>query len=302
MKRFHLLLVAIFLGSVLHAFAQENITVKTVRHKMSKGYQPGYEVNIPQAELDNVKKDWIKFLEKGTKSKADDAGHEVVLKNAVKEKISPDTLSIYSMLLINKDFIQIFTFLEIKDEFFEHSRNPSDIKNQKIHSAIETSLREFAVEQYMIAVEDELKEENDALKDLEGELKDIQKDTESYKKDIASSEEKIKKYESEILLLEAEKEQYKMQLEDKRIESTNIRDKEQLKTQKKIIKGIEKSKKKIEKSIEKERKKIISEQGEISSYEAAIAKNDVVEEKKVEEINAQEEKIDLIEQKLKNIK
>ena len=287
---------------MITAFAQERVIVRQVTHKMSKGEQPGYGVNVPQAEFETVKKNWKKFLENDTRADAIEEGYEIVLKDAVKETLSPDTVNIYSMLLVNKGYIQLYAFFEIDEMFFKYSGDPGDIRSEKIHKRIETDLRNFAVKQYKLAVEDELKIEENKLKQLESELKDIQKDTESHMKDIAGAEEKIKKHEGEIILLEAEKEEYREQLEEKRLERTKIRDKEELKTMKSIVKSIEKSKKKVEKNIEKERKKIISEEADIASYEAAIRANNMLEEEKLNEIKQQQKAIDRIEDKLYNIK
>lgn len=302
MKTKNTLILVCSLFIAVHIVAQERIIVRQVTHQMSKGEQPGYEVNIPEANLASVKKEWMRYLEKNTKGDAVQKGHEIVLEHIVKEDISPDTTTIYSMILLGDDQLELHAFYEINDKFFRLSDDPATIKSQKIHRSIEAHLYDFAVDQYRNAVSEELDLEENHLKELESELKDIQKNIESLRKDIAGSVEQIKKHETEISLLEVEKEQYMEQLEGKRIESTAIKDKEEMKVHDKIVKGIEKSKRKVEKSIEKEKKKIISEEADISGYETSLKRNEKLEEEKLEEIREQREVISRVEEKLGNIR
>lgn len=297
-KAFTILLICI----AMFSFAQKTIEVVTVQETISKGKQPGYAIEIPQASLEDVKKAWKSRIQKGTKSKPVEAGYELVITDAIEKEISPNSFNIYSLLLNKDSLIYLVAFFEIdSSRFFDPDVKSDDIVTQKVNLAIRNYMHSFGVEQYTDAVHQELKTEEKTLKDLNKELKSLKDEEEKNEKNIKSSEQKITTAEEEISMLKTQTLSQIEKIEAARLSLLGITDKEAKKTANKELNALEKGKKKLDGEKEKQEKHIVGYQSDIKESNSEIEKLTESQKEMAEKITAKEEKVNAVEEKLAGI-
>jgi len=283
--------------------AQEKIEVTNTQALMSKGPQTCYVVTIPQADLDIVQKNWIKKLQEGIKNKVKTVNQELMLNQVVKSELSNDTMNIYS-LIIQKEENRIImnVFFEIQGVFFAPKEDKKDLVSDKTDNNIKNYLRAFAVDQYKIAVTNELEGEQKKLETLEEDLKKLEKEEESMTKDNSSLENDIDKTEREIKQIEANIDQKNKAILDNNASILTITGEEDKKAAQEKQKGLEKERNKLEKDRS-------NAKDDISSYKSKIEKNNnnieegkKLQEDKKEEIEKQTEVIKEVQAKLDGIK
>jgi predicted nucleic acid-binding Zn-ribbon protein len=282
--------------------AQEEINVKQITEEMSKGRQPGFAVDIHQADLEIVQRDWIKYIQDDTREKAEKVDHEIQIIGAVDDEINHKPFNLYS-ILINKDtLVKLVAFIEIDSVFFDPKKYPEKLVSDKIESGIRNFLHEFAVEQYKDAVGIEIDDEEKILKSMNRELKDLEDEKEKLEKEITSSEQNITSAEDEVNLLDMEIDSKLSQIESSRLRISSMTDKETKKVAQKELKDLEKDKKKLDDKKTKMNKEIVGHQSDIKGFEKEIKKNLELQETKADEIKQQEELIKSLEDKLAAIK
>jgi hypothetical protein len=270
---------------------------------MSQGIQPGYQVIIPQAQLDDVKKAWAKLISTEVKSKPIEIEHEIHLNQAIASEISPDPINIYSLLTDVDSSIHLVAFYEIDSGyFFDSETYPDNLVSNKVFNGIQNYMRRFAVDQYVMAVEEELKLEENKLKELDRELTGLKKENEKMEKSIKEEEQNIIKADEEIKILLGQKEKQLEIIEEKRIANSLLTDKEAKKTARSEVKILEKERKKADRNIEKLEKDKVSSNNEIEENQKVIEENLEDQEVLVSRIEAQEAVIERVELKLKGIK
>jgi hypothetical protein len=150
----------------LSAFAQKNLTVEVADRPMSKGSKISYMVEVPQAKLKDVEKDWLRYTAQNSKGKATTANGEYLQTGAVNVNISPDhMLNIYSKLFGTVEGVRITAWFAENDTLFVQS---DSTRGQ--HKAIEKYVRDFGVMQYRDAVKLELNAAQSKLKALKKDL------------------------------------------------------------------------------------------------------------------------------------
>lgn len=283
--------------------AQKTIEVVTVEESISKGNQPGFAVEIPQASLDNVKKAWESRIQKGTKSKAVEVGYEVLITGAIEKEISPNSFNIYSLLLNKDSLVYLIAFFEIdSSQFFDPKINKNDIVNQKVDLAIRDYMHSFAVEQYTLAVQQELKAEEKILKELNRELKSLKDDEEKNEKNIKSCEQKITTAEEETEMLHNQTLSQMNLIESAHLSLIGITDKDAKKAANKELNSLEKGKKKLDGEKEKQQKHIVGYQSDIKDSNSKIEKLQESQQEVAEKISAQEGKVTTVKEKLSGIR
>ena len=296
------LLLIIALLATITVTAQEKIAVKMVNEPMSLGTNPGYSVFIPQAELQTVKKNWVKYLESGTKSKVGLSGNEYIIKSVVKKKILTDTLNIYSLLHSEESGTTVLSFFEVNTLFFGPSATIEGVNNLQAENAIREYLRNFAIDQYKLAVKQTLDLAEDTLKMLEKELKNMEKDEASFDKKILGIENKIIDLKSENNNLDIRIKSHHEQIPEKRAMGEGITDNDALKLHNKELKGLEKELTKMEKELNKNEKSIGSFESDIEDYQSEIAYSQKRQTAKKQEITDQETVVARIRGLLRGIK
>jgi hypothetical protein len=283
--------------------SQEVIEVKNIQALMSKGTQPCYVVDIPQADLKIVQQNWIKKLQEGIKIKVKVVNQELILAGVVKNEFSNDTVNIYSLLIQREEArIILNVFVEFNGIFFAPKEDKTDLASDKIDNNIKNYVRSFAVEQYKAAVANDLVGEQKFLENQQDELKKLEKDEENMIKDNSSLENDIDKTEREISEIERN-----ITLKDQEIQSNNTSiltltsDADKKASQEKQ-KGLEKEKNQLEKSRSKAKDNISDDKSKIEKNNKDIEDSKKDQETKKEEIVKQTEVVTQVQALLNGIK
>jgi predicted nucleic acid-binding Zn-ribbon protein len=296
------MLIIIFVLISYSAVSQKVIEVKNTTAQMSKGNNPCYVVQIPQAVLKTVQQSWIKKLQEGNKTKVKELNQELQFIGAVKPEITPDSISIYSILIQADSMVTINVFVEIDTVFFGPSEDKALLANDKIDNNIRNYIRDFAITQYKIAVEDELETEQKTLKTMQNDLEKMEKDEENMKKDISTLDNDIDETEKEIKMTEKN-----LDLKNQEIATHGLSmEKLSTDTEKKAAsdkkKQLEKEKKDIEKDISKLKDNVSSDKSKIDKNEKAIKDSEEAQAKMQEEIVNQTTVVEKVQTKLNGIK
>lgn len=304
MKKFILtaLLAIIFIGS-LTIQAQNEIQVTNKFISMSQGEQPAYIVEIPEANYESSLKNWKKLIRQNTKNKIEESGHEIVMKSTLIEDIYSKPINLYSAIIIGDSSLKLIAVYEIDSVFFDFEKVEKSVVNEKINSQIKHFMYNFASQQYMYAVEDELEAEENKLKYLQKELASLGKQSENNMKDNSENEQNIKNSQDAINSYEIDNERKQNEINAKKEAISGIsNDPELLDQAKGQLKSLEKEKKGIEGKLEKEQKNIIKYQANIESLNIELERILELQGTKKEEIDAQELVVENVRKKLHAIK
>jgi hypothetical protein len=283
--------------------AQIDIEIIEQEMTMSKGTQPAYIVEIPQAERKNIEKSWTKYIRQDTKSKVETEGEEIFIIGTMISKISNEPINIYSAVIEMDSTVKVISLFEIDSVFFSLPEGNKDINLEKTYHGIKNFLKDFVIDEYREAVMDELKEEELILKTLLKEMIAMEKNNVSFQKEIKELELKIKGSEEDIASLESEKARKMTEIESKKLSINSLSGDEILQDEaKKHLKLLEKEKKGIEKDIEKEHKNIVSYESGIIENNRSIERNLLNQDAKLKEISEQELVVESVTNKLEEIK
>ena len=283
--------------------AQKKIEVTNENVNMSKGNQPVYVVIIPEANLESVKKEWIKLIRQNTKSKVEETGSEINIQGTLINEIYNQPINIYSALISADSAIKLVSAFEIDSVFFELDDKNKTIENEKIHTSIKGFVRKFAVDQYKVAVQLQADSEEKKLNNLNKEFENLNKQVESDRKEIKENEQNIKNSQDAIATYEKDNERMVAEINAKKEANASIKDNPELqKTAKDQLKDLEKEKNSIENNLEKEQKNIVKYQANIEELNGAIENNIQLIEEKKSEITNQEATVKQVTTKLNGIK
>jgi hypothetical protein len=299
---FAVCLVLFFFMMSLSVSSQEVIEVKNIKALMSKGTQTCYLVEIPQADLKIVQQNWIKKLQEGTKIKVKVINQELLLPGVVKIELSPDTANIYSLLIQKENRIVLNVFVEFDSVFFEPKEDKTDLANDKIDNSVKNYVRSFAVDQYKLAVGNDLEGEQKVLETMQDDLKKLEKDNENMVKDISSLENDIDKTEREVKDIESNINLKNKEILENNVSMATIVLEADKKAAQEKQKGLEKEKNKLEKERSKAKDDISSCKSKIDKNNKDIKDNEEQQEAKKEEITSQTEVVSKVQTKLDGIK
>lgn len=287
----------------LNLFGQKEIEISNDSVTMSKGDQPAYFVEIPEANYENSLKNWRKLIRQNTKNKIEDKEHEMLIEGTQIDELYHNPINLYSAIIKGDSSLKLIAVFEIDSVFFDFDKVEKSVKNEKINSQILHFLRNFGTEQYMYAVEDEFSDEESKLKSLNTELEKMGKENESLLKDISENEQNIKNSEDALSNYELDNERKVNEINAKKEAISGLgSDPELLDQAKDQLKDIEKDKKNIESKLEKEKKNIIKCQANIDSLNLDVERNLEQQELKKQEIDNQELALEAVRKKLHAIK
>jgi predicted nucleic acid-binding Zn-ribbon protein len=301
-KPYLLILLSLMIFFTFRGYSQKTIEVTHTRADMSKGNQAGYVVQVPQASLEDVRKDWKKLLESGTKSKAVGAGAEIDIRKVVNLEISPDTFNIYSILFAKDSTISLTAFFEIDSVFFEPSAKKDDLLNEKTDQSIRNYLRNFSVGEYRKAVEKELKAETKKLDDLEKDLSNLVKDKKNLEKSITKNEENIKQSEDLVKEYDHQSQLKMTEITTHETSMMSITDEAGKKEAKAKLKDLRKEKNKIGKQRANAQKDITGYKSDIEKANKDIYKNMDNQKETQGLIDARQQVVNAVQAKLSGIK
>ncbi len=181
MKHFYTLII-LALFSISGIRAQNPIVVSEDEFDIGNGTVTGYSVVIPEVNYDKVLKDWIRYLETGTRSKVVEKGNNLSIFGAKVKPLSEDPVNVYSMVKEDNGGVKIQTAFELEREQYAGS---AEYANGRKY------LFDFAKDEYMEVVSEQLSAEEKKLRSLKNDLTGLENDQARMEKSTKTSQETI---------------------------------------------------------------------------------------------------------------
>lgn len=287
-------LTLLFIIGFLSANAQKPIKLTDESVQFGSTMCPGVWVDIPEVDLETIRKSWTKIVEKGTKSKAVVAGNEISIFGAIINDVSESPINIFSAVLGQDSIVRLFTALELsRDQFTE--------VNSKEHEQLKSILKQFAKEQYTEVAEKQLSAEESKLKDLEKELSSLRKEKEKFEKDIQSANTSISEENYKIATVQKEMAVTDATLDAKSTDLSTTNDADAKKSIKSEVKSLQKKKKSHLNDISSSENKISKSNNTIQDNNNNISVNLRKQEEISNKINSQKLEVSKYTNKLKTI-
>jgi prefoldin subunit 5 len=258
---------------------------------------PGFNVTIPEADYDRALKNWVKVQETGTKSKVQTENGEMTIFGAIIKEVSPAPVNIYSRLMNEDTLSRLLVAIELKkDQYVEPASGDIQLTSAK------NFLKEFAKEQYIDFIKDELAAEEKILRDLNRELSSLesskaksQRTAKNKRNDINDEHEKLLVKNNELSLLSNE-------IINKNNEMMAMpvgAGRDAMSAQ---IKDLEKRRKKLQKEISKGENRISKAKSAINQADRAIPRNEDEQAVMKSKIEAQHAVVQKFIDKLNTVK
>jgi hypothetical protein len=130
---------------------------------------PGFNITIPEADFNNVLKNWIKLQETGTKSKVQTENGEMSIFGASIKQVSSTPVNVYSRLLNEDTLSRLLVVIELKkNQYLDQS------SGDMMLTAAKNTLKEFGKEQYIDVIKSQLAAEEKILNELKRDLNSLE--------------------------------------------------------------------------------------------------------------------------------
>jgi hypothetical protein len=289
-----LLFVSLAIIVLPFAGAQQPISVTSDSLDMAGKKYPAVRIMIPEADMNNLKKDWKSTLGSRTKSKVvEDNGLWTVF-GANGGKISATPVNVYSRTEGTDTTGGLIVAVELsKDEFA--------VPGSTAYSELESSLKKFAYDQYQYKVRSDLSREEDKLKDLKNELKKTKESTSDLNKDIKEAGQEIQDRNDEVSQLNQQIESLSNEINNEKSQLASAEG--SAKDEKSdYVKGLEKRKKKLDKDLRSAERKISKEDKIAKEADKKIPEQEEYADSLKKKIEAQEEVVKQFQQKADAVK
>lgn len=251
-------LLLIFQGSR----AQSPILVSEETLGFGNSTMPAYSVTIPEADYEKTQKEWIKLLESGTKSKVVTENGQMSIFGAKLKSVSENPVNVYSTLTKQDSSVIIKAAVELEKDHYASGAE---------YSSLREYLMDFARDQYLAVVDEQLDNQKKILRDLKKDVKSLDRDESGMKKSvksndklISSEQEKIASYNDELSRVSADID---------RLQSGGMGSKDMSDTGSSSLKDLKKEQKKLDKSIKKSEKIISKAERKVDKGQRDIADN-----------------------------
>jgi len=261
--------------------AQEPIEVMIETRPSSQGIQPAFEVAVPQATEKDAIKLWDNtIINRNLFSKSpkmEKAKDEWIVKGVVIDEITSDPMDVFTQVSTFPEKIYVKIFFRGDGGYIG-----SPESSQQVTDAAKQFVRNYGVDLYRLAVENELKEEEKKLNSLEGDLNKMQRKVRSFNRKVSKAEREEGNFkddlkESESVLRSRERDAGKVAKE-------------------------EDAKEELEKEIKTAEKEIKKAEREQSKFERKIRKNEKAQREIENEIAKQKTRIESVKAKLNGIR
>lgn len=260
--------------------AQEPIEVSEDSLQIGGGSIPAMSVRIPEVEYEKTLKSWIKILESGTKSKVVTENKQMSVFGAKVKTISDNPVNVYSTLLNEDDGVNLkVAFEEKKDEYVEKSSGEYPKANE--------FLFDFAKDQYVELVSEQVRSEENKLRDLERDLASMEREQEKLEKSTRSNKETINTEKDRLALLNTELESVSGTITEDSSQPAGMGASE---IKEDYVKDLDKKREKTQKEIESAEKKVNKAEKEIEDAEREIPKT-VEEQEKLRSLVSEQEAV-----------
>jgi len=163
--------------------AQEALKVEIESQPTSSDAQAIFFVDIPQTSQTHVEKQWLRYVGRRSKGRSSvNAGQHMQL-GAVNKNVSAEPFDVGSKVVGTPSGVRLSAWLTRNGLAFV---NKESVTGQDL--AVKKYLRDFAVEQYRSAVQDELKTEQSKLKDMEKSMRGLEKSGDRSGRAVSSNE------------------------------------------------------------------------------------------------------------------
>lgn len=293
MKPYLLFFIA-FLFCIPLTKAQKPITLTEDSAKFGNRYFPGFWLTIPEAKPEVVRTNWIKAIQKGTKSKVSIDRNELTLFGAIIKDFTERSVNIMSKIEDADSSIQLFVSVEsARDIFIGRTSEEFD--------KLSAYLNKFGKDQYIIVAKEQLSTEESALKTLEKQLKSDRKSKVKSEKSIQSAKVNITQQNDKISAINKELEMLDIRISNSSTLLSTMIDGDAKKAKKSELKDLQKKKKTLLKNINSAENSISKSNTSISDNTKNIELNDATQNELADKINKQKLTIARFQQKLKTI-
>jgi hypothetical protein len=296
MKNLFYLLCILFINVPIMK-GQEYLKINNESLSCSVGDGVAYTVNIPQASLRDVQKEWKQYVKKTSRGKLTETGSEIVMPLSKIPSLSDSAMTIVAKIYINDNYIKVDAF------FNDFSGFVSEKSPLEKHNSAKAYLRVFAIDQYKDAVKDELKAEQKTAANLNNDLGDlinynqrIKKDTESRKREIETNKLEIETNKKEVELRQKD-----VDTQRSYVVSLSVKDDPFEKEAKKKLKSMEGEVSKLMRSNDKLNDNISSNEMSIEENGRKLIENEKAQESKKIELEKQASKVKGVQEKLEGI-
>lgn len=297
MKRSFILLILLLLVAAQGLNGQKPIIVLVDSVQFGNNLYPGFNVTIPEAEYDKVLKNWVKAQESGTKSKVLTENGEMTIFGAMAKDITTSSVNIYSRLINEDSLSRLLVSIELKkDQYVEPAAGDALV------TSVKTNLKEFAKEQYIDFIKDELAEEEKKLRDLNRELDGLESSKAKSQKTATNSRNTISEEQEKLLVMNNELSLLSKEILNKNNEMMTMPEgagKDAMTIQ---IKDLEKSRSKLQKEIRSGEDRISKAKSAIDQADRAIPLNEDEQSVMKSRIEAQQAVVQKFIDKLNTVK
>lgn len=289
---FYILTIILLCFSV--AEAQKPVTLMADSVKFGNRYFPGFWLTIPEANPEVVKANWIKTIEKGTKSKVSIRQNELTLFGAMLPETGIQSANIMSKTVGGDSITKLFVSVETERDIFIGQTSDE-------YEKLSTKLKNFAKSQYLIVAKEQLSAEESKLKELEKQLRSARKNKERYDKSIQSSEVNIIQQNDKITASNKELEILEIKINNNATQLSTMDDGDAKKSKKSELKTLQRKKKSLLKSINSAENSISKANTAIADNTNNIELNGATQKELTDNITQQKLTITRFQKKLKTI-
>ncbi|HEX2969996.1 MAG TPA: hypothetical protein VHO46_12930 [Bacteroidales bacterium] len=288
MKRIYTLLV-LFLSGFAGAWAQNPIVVSEDQIDIGNSTVPGYSVVIPEVSYETIRKNWIKQLESGTRSKVVEDDDKLSIFGAKIEPVSQNPVNVYSFLKDQDGYVNLRVAMELDHDKYAGSEEYANARRY---------LFDFAKEEYMAIVNEQLNEEQKKLRSLKNDLSSAENDKSRMERSSKSDAEIIE--EERGRLAELRKDLTSLSEEQYQGDSATVTGMGAVSPDE--VKDLEKERKKLNREIKSSEEKIQKADEELKENERSMPGTDNKIESLKGQVEDQEKVVAFFEKKLDTIK
>jgi len=262
-------LLLLFVVYTTGIIAQMPIIINEDSLRFGSSLIPCLSVTIPEAQYDKTLKAWINNLESGTKSKVVSENNDLTIFGAKLKKISPDPVNVYSRLTGQDSMLVLFAAFEMrKDQYIEKATAEKELVQAEYY------LKDFAKDQYLDVVREQVNAEEKKLRSIEKELKSLEKDKSSSQKSIHSSRNLITDENDNLAVQNNELSSVSSAIIGLNEELSSMDDSPERDAKIGVRRELEKRKKKALKSIKSSENRISKAENNIRKNEREIPRNE----------------------------
>jgi hypothetical protein len=243
------------------------LILTAVDAKMSKGENPGVQMDIPEVVVDDLQRDLEKSIRNKTKSKLVKSDSEMSIENTIISEIGDDPINVFVQLTSLDSGARVTAFVEDQGKFI------SEKEGGEKYARMSSYLRDFGLNAYREKVSGQIKLENKTLSDLESDLNKLRKSNEKMHEDISKNESSITNAETDIKSSTKEQEIVGEEIVKQKLVVGSAADKDAKKLENKKLNGLEKQKDKARDNVTSLNKSIVKSRAEIENLEAGIKSN-----------------------------